>query len=107
MQKKTSRIAPWCFLSNWLFLEGVKVLNNVAYGNEFVHFLFLDINSEFLFAAENKLSKLDGVDSKVARKLSVESDLGLVNLKFVDKQFFELLKHNESLQISIAEVSAK
>ena len=107
MQKSIKESSLMLFYRIRLLFESVKVVNNVAYGNEFVHFFFLNINAEFLLATKDELCKLDGIDSEVARKLSVESDLGLVNLEFVDKQFFELFEHNESLQISIADFSAK
>ena len=88
-------------------LESLEIFNYVTDGNKSVDVGVLDFNVELFLAKQNQIGKLDGVDAEVTGKLSVEGDVSFVDLKLINKQFFQLFKHCKFLQNDLSLIGAE
>ena len=72
--------------------KAFEIGNHVTDGNQLVEIFIVDLDVELFLAKQNQIGKLDGVDAEVTGKLSVDGDVSFVDLKLINKQFFQLLQ---------------
>ena len=86
------------FFARLFLFDAFEIVYNVAYGDEVVYVVVVDVNGKGLLATHYKLCKLNGVNAKVARQLCVKGYLVFLDLKLVNEKRFELFKHCVILQ---------
>ena len=63
---RTSCISPSIFYTLKSVVEGFEVVDNIANGGELTDIVVIDLNTEFVLAKHNEVSKLNRVDAEVA-----------------------------------------